>query len=135
MAPSMAQVLTLPNVSTSYLVGIRSSANSTNECAGVLIAKNFVLSANCQPNWANWSGGALNSNDDMQYASIGSRYNSGERDGERIKINWTLHPDFNSTTGEFNSILLTLATKSTYEPIALPVYTGLLPLLAGTPLP
>lgn len=124
--------LTDNTLSEGYVVGIRTTEGSINECAGVLIAPKYVLSANCKPNWTFVSRGIINtdagsSTPDKVYASIGSNYNGGKynstdsRAGEMIRIvNWVRHPDYNAKTGEFNDFIFTLDTKSKYTPVSLP---------------
>lgn len=110
----------------SYMVGIRSTPTSLNECAGVLIAKNIVFSSNCYPHWTILNGIVLNSGPnsvpDKKYASIASRYNGGDADGERIEIvEWIRHPQYDASNGDLNYFLFRLAKASSYEPILVPM--------------
>lgn len=123
----------------SYMVGIRSTPTSLNECAGVLISKNYVLSSNCYPHWTTVNGVVLNSGPnsipDKKYASIASRYNDGDTDGERIEIaDWIRHPDYDATTGDFNFFLFKLANASSYRPILVTSGTKVIP-SAGSSIP
>lgn len=56
---------------------------------------------------------------DTRYASIVSRYNGGDEDGERIEIvQWRSHPKYGSKSGDYNYIIFIRRLASSYEPVA-----------------
>ncbi|RLO09063.1 hypothetical protein DYB28_005853 [Aphanomyces astaci] len=74
-----------------YVTGHRLNASGITFCAGSLIAPNVVLTtAHCM-------------GDGLEYVAIGSHYNSGTEDGERIKIKEEIkHPKNNAETNEYD---------------------------------
>ncbi|KAG9405045.1 hypothetical protein AC1031_004146 [Aphanomyces cochlioides] len=86
-----------------YVTGLRSSATASDQCGGSLIAPNVVLMA------AHCTGHGL------KYASIGTHYLSGSKDGEQIKRNSTFAPvqvSFDNVAGGVPTIVRGWGTTS-----------------------
>ncbi|RHY16445.1 hypothetical protein DYB32_010646 [Aphanomyces invadans] len=78
------------------------------ECQATLIARKVLLTS------------VYCADSSLNYASIGSRYSSGDKDGERIKIvKKTVHPQYNEETLDYNFAILELETESKFPPAAL----------------
>jgi trypsin len=91
-----------------YVTGLRSTKLGEAYCSASLIAPKVVLTA------GTCAGGRA------KYASIGSHYLSGQRDGERIKIvKETVHPKFDEVTNDFDFAIFELETASTIAPVML----------------
>ncbi|ETV64974.1 hypothetical protein H257_18216 [Aphanomyces astaci] len=91
-----------------YVTGLRKTDISSSSCGASLIAPKVVLTAaHCAGSWAT-------------YASIGSHYLSGNKDGERIKIvKQTTHPKFNADTMDYDFAIFELETASAIAPVKL----------------
>ncbi|ETV91039.1 hypothetical protein H310_14279 [Aphanomyces invadans] len=91
-----------------YVASLRKTESGPTLCGGTLIAPTKILTAaSCVDTSTN-------------YASIGSHFSRGDKDGERIKIvNRIVHPKFNKTTLDNDFAILDLASKSKVDPIAL----------------
>ncbi|ETV97384.1 hypothetical protein H310_09718 [Aphanomyces invadans] len=91
-----------------YVSSIRIDETSPAICTASLIAPKLLLTAAlCAYKW-------------VHYASIGSHYTSGSKDGERIKIvKKTVHPKYNGARGEFNIAIFELENESKFAPVAL----------------
>ncbi|ETI40830.1 hypothetical protein F441_13773 [Phytophthora nicotianae CJ01A1] len=92
-----------------YTVGLRSSEDGESFCGGSLVSPTHVLtSSQCAPKNIRW-------------ASIGSHYLSGTKDGEQIKVAAVMnHPNF-SVNVDFSAdfALLELETVSSFKPVKL----------------
>lgn len=101
-----------------YMVGLRTTSDGQNYCAGVLISPKYVLTSNkCYPAMIRFNSGRIY---EAQYAVIGSKYLKGSHDGETIKVsNRIRHPEFNMKTFEFDFLLLELALASSRTPVTM----------------
>ncbi|ETV64976.1 hypothetical protein H257_18218 [Aphanomyces astaci] len=93
-----------------YVTGLRPNETADSLCGASLVApKILVTAAHCvtRP----WS----------TYASIGSHYLNGTKDGERIKIvKRTLHPKYNKATRhDYDVAVIELETESKFPPVKL----------------
>ncbi|RHY83444.1 hypothetical protein DYB37_011963 [Aphanomyces astaci] len=93
-----------------YVTGLRPNETAASICGASLVApKILVTAAHCvtRP----WS----------TYASIGSHYLNGTKDGERIKIvKRTLHPKYNKATRhDYDVAVIELETESKFPPVKL----------------
>ncbi|ETV72165.1 hypothetical protein H257_12641 [Aphanomyces astaci] len=93
-----------------YVTGLRRNETAASLCGASLVApKILVTAAHCVPTpWA-------------AYASIGSHYLNGTKDGERIKIvKRTLHPKYNKATRyDYDVAVFELETESKFPPVKL----------------
>lgn len=102
----------LNTIDSPYTVGLRSTADGDNVCAGALIAPKFVLATHCYPLWYyDRVRNELTSVD--HFVSIGSRALSGTSDEECIKIDRLYtHPNYDMKTRKNEFFLLKLETES-----------------------
>ncbi|OWZ07357.1 Serine protease trypsin-like protein [Phytophthora megakarya] len=92
-----------------YTVGLRGTSNGTNFCGGSLVSPIHVLTtSSCTQN-------------DIRWASIGSLYLDGTKDGEQIKVVSVMnHANYSVNMASSNDFaLLELDTPSTFKPVKL----------------
>jgi trypsin len=91
-----------------YVTGVRYTETGLSGCGASLVApKILVTAAHCAGGWA-------------KFASIGSHFLSGNKDGERIKIvKQTVHPKFDENTMDFDFAVFELETASAYPVVKL----------------
>ncbi|RHY51751.1 hypothetical protein DYB38_000964 [Aphanomyces astaci] len=90
-----------------YVTGLRYTAAGAASCGASLVApKILVTAAHCSPVMT-------------VYASVGSHYLNGTKDGERIKIvKRTVHPKYNKATRyDYDFAVLELETASSFPPV------------------
>ncbi|RHY09237.1 hypothetical protein DYB37_013035 [Aphanomyces astaci] len=93
-----------------YVTGLRRTETGSSGCGASLVApKILITAAHCSSSaWAT-------------FASIGSHYLNGTKDGERIKIvKRTVHPKYNKATRfDYDIAVFELETASSFPPIKL----------------
>lgn len=94
-----------------YVVGLRQMANSSNYCAGVLVAPKFVLTSNrCAP-VVRILGIST------QFASIDSAYISATNDETEIEVvKWHVNPFYDAYAGWCDFMLAELKSASKVTP-------------------
>ncbi|RHY24413.1 hypothetical protein DYB32_008864 [Aphanomyces invadans] len=101
---------------STYVASIRKTETGQTECEATLIARKVLLTS--VPAGSTTSVYCADSS--LNYASIGSRYSSGDKDGERFKIvKKTVHPQYNEETLDYDFAILELETESKFPPAAL----------------
>lgn len=103
----------------SYMVGIRTSAESSNYCAGALVAPRYVLTSNrCVPPQAKTDNPWPTV--EPQVVVIGSKNQKGANDGETIPVtDYYQHPDFDYNTFENDYLVLLLKHTSSRTPVTM----------------
>ncbi|ETW06350.1 hypothetical protein H310_02630 [Aphanomyces invadans] len=116
---------------STYVASIRKTETGQTECEATLIARKYLDWYGISRNVGVWSGKHAPSaevrttsvycaDSSLNYASIGSRYSSGDKDGERFKIvKKTVHPQYNEETLDYDFAILELETESKFPPAAL----------------
>ncbi|ETV92083.1 hypothetical protein H310_13502 [Aphanomyces invadans] len=90
-----------------YVTGLRVGASGASGCGASLVAPKILVTA------AHCAASAY-----IYVASIGSHYQKGTQDGERIRIvKRTTHPKYNKTNFDFDFAVYELETPSTYPPV------------------
>ncbi|OWY92530.1 Serine protease trypsin-like protein [Phytophthora megakarya] len=98
---------TVPKGTKTYTVSLRVNASHNNFAAAILISPTHLLTG----------GASIGGN--IRYASIGSHYNSGTEDGERIKVVAIMsHPNISEDVQyAYDFVILQLEKPSSFKPI------------------
>lgn len=104
----------------SYMVGLRTSEDGKNYCAGALVSPRYVLTSNRCTHIFKYTTWIRIKVYYPEYAVIGSKYVEGTNDGETILVvGWTSHPKYNQKTNENDYLLLKLNKPSTRTPVTM----------------